>query len=476
MYKNKYLLTALLLPVMAMADNAGSLHISRLNVNKGEEQLTLNMTLDPKAYRLKSSEIVNITPMLVAASDTLELPSLRIAGKQAWYSEVREGKATPFTLSRAGKGSPVDYSSTILFNDSFEESQVMLKADTTTICNCRPAKEGIIPIANLNFRKFTPKLAYHYVAPSDSAEKIFNLSGKANIIFKVNRTEIDWSYAGNYAELDTILRTINAVRDNRDATVEAIYLTGYASPEGSYANNVRLAKGRTEAVKEYVVKNSSFPASIYHTASVPEDWQGLREWLESSSIPKKEAMIAFIDDKNIPAETRNDIFKARFPEEYPFLLANVYPSLRHTDYKITYKIRRYYDVEEIRQVMRTNPRNLSLNELFLLANSCEPGSEEYDEAFSLAARLYPDNLTANLNAANSAMNRGQYADAQRYLDRAGNSPEADYARGVLAMATGDIDRAEQWLIKAKAGGIAEAQEGLDEIARFRNFKGEVEIL
>ena len=314
------------------------------------------------------------------------------------------------------------------------------------------------------------------MAPLDSAEKIFNLSGRANVIFKVNRTEIDWSYAGNHAELDTILRTVNAVRDNSDATVEGIFLTGYASPEGSYANNVRLAKGRTEAVKDYVMKNATFPASIYHTSSVPEDWEGLREWIAASSIDNKEEMLRFIDDKSVSPEKRNDIFRQKFPEQYPFLLANVYPSLRHTDYRITYKIRRYYDVEEIRRVLRTNPRNLSLNELFLLANSCEPGSAEYDEAFEMAARLFPDNLTANLNAANSAMNRGNYAEAERYLGRAGDSPEAEYARGILALKTGDLDKAEELLRNARRAGIPEAQGALDEISRFRNFKGAVRIL
>ena len=468
---------ALLSGLTATAEsNTGKLHISEMSVNKGDDMLTLNMTVDPKAYRLKGDDILTLTPCLVSATDSILMPAVRIAGKRAWYDEVRNGKATPLTLSRAGKDVPVVYSATIPYTPDFEESQIIIKADTATICNCKPPKEGLTPIAELNYRPLIPSLDYHYVAPLDSAEKIFNLSGRANVIFKVNRTEIDWSYAGNHAELDTILRTVNAVRDNSDATVEGIFLTGYASPEGSYANNVRLAKGRTEAVKDYVMKNATFPASIYHTSSVPEDWEGLREWIAASSIDNKEEMLRFIDDKSVSPEKRNDIFRQKFPEQYPFLLANVYPSLRHTDYRITYKIRRYYDVEEIRRVLRTNPRNLSLNELFLLANSCEPGSAEYDEAFEMAARLFPDNLTANLNAANSAMNRGNYAEAERYLGRAGDSPEAEYARGILALKTGDLDKAEELLRNARRVGIPEAQGALDEISRFRNFKGAVRIL
>lgn len=467
---------ALILPFIALADNAGSMHISQLNVNKGEDQLTVNMMVDPRGYHLKGDEIVNITPLLVGSADTIEFPTMRMAGRRAWYAEVRDHKATPLTLTRAGKGDIIAYSATQPVSDAFDRSQIVLRLDTTNVCNCRPPKSGTLPLADLDFTPFEPQLAYHYLAPAEKAEKIFNLSGRANIIFKVNRTEIDWSYAGNRAELDTILRTINAVKDNKDATVEAIYLTGYASPEGSYANNVRLAKGRTEVVKEYVMNHASFPASIYHTSYVPEDWEGLREWIAGSSMPERDQLLEFIDDKSIAIEKKNDLLKARFPKIYPVLLAEVYPQLRHTDYKITYRIRQYLDVNEIREVMRTNPRNLSLDELFLLANSCTPGSEEYDEVFSLAARLYPDNLTANLNAANSAMNRGQYAEAARFLDRAGDTPETEYARGILAIKTGDLETAEQMLNLARQHGITDAEAALQEIERYRSYTGNIIIL
>lgn len=465
-----------MLSATAYAGNADRLHISNLDINKGNEQITVNMTVDPKAYHIKGNEIVELTPAIVAPADTLRLPSIRIAGRQAWYTELRDGHATPSNLSRAGKGEAINYSATTRLPEGFDRSTLIVLSDTASLCNCNPPKEGTFPVADFDFRERKPSLAYHYVAPKDSADKIFNLSGKAKVIFKVNRTEIDWSYSRNYAELDSILRTIQAVKDNPDASVEAIYLTGYASPEGSYANNVRLAQGRTEAVKDYVVSQSTFPASIYHTGFVPEDWAGLREWLSGSNMERRDEMIAFIDDPTIGDAERNDVFSRRFPEQYPFLLKYVYPELRHTDYRITYKIRGYHNIDEIREVLRTNPRNLSLNELFLLANSLEPGSEEYDNVFETAATLFPENGTANLNAANSAMNRGDIVKARYYLDRAGASPEADYARGILAMMQGDYNSAEPLLNKGASAGIKEAAQALDELKRFKNFKGEIVIL
>ncbi|MBD5277773.1 MAG: DUF3868 domain-containing protein [Bacteroides sp.] len=466
MNKRNIVIAAMLLPLLAAAEgNSGRLHISDLNVNKGESQLTLNMKVDPKGYRVKGNNIVTLTPMLVAEDDTLSLQPVRIAGKGAWYAEIRDGKSTPLTLLRAGKDNASDYSCTVPFTPAFDKSRIVIKADTASICNCNPPAEGIVPVADLDFRTFTPEFSFRYVAPKDTADKIFDLSGRANIIFKVNRTDIDWSYFSNRAELDSIVATINAVRDNEYATVEHILLTGYASPEGPYANNVRLAKGRTEAVKEYVRARSTFPESVYDTSSVPEDWDGLRAWIADSSLPQRDAMLAFIDDPSIPIEKKNDLFRARFPEEYPFLLKSVYPVLRHTDYRITYKIRSFYDIDEIEKVFRTNPRILSLNELYLLAGKYAPGSPEYDRVFTVAANMYPDSDVANLNAAGSAMALGNLQSARTYLAKVKESPESAYALGILSAKEGDYTNALQWLRKAADARVDGAAEAIAEVEK-----------
>lgn len=47
-------------------------------------------------------------------------------------------------------------------------------------------------------------------------------------------------------------------------------------------------------------------------------------------------------------------------------------------------------------------------------------------------RIYPGEETANINAANVSMQRGDLQSAAKFLERAGNSIEAEYARGNLA--------------------------------------------
>lgn len=479
MQMNKTILAAagaMLSLAAAAGVNTDRLHLGRVAVNRGDSLLTFNMTVDPKAYQIGSNDILTLTPMLVAGTDTVEMAPVSVAGKGAWFARIREGLATPQTLLRAGKDLPVEYSSTVGFGPRFETSTIIVRADTSTVCNCEPPQSGDLPVAELDFRRYTPELPFEYIAPRDTADKVFDLSGRANIIFKVNRTDIDWSYFSNQAELDSIMKSVNAVRDNEYATVRRILLTGYASPEGPYANNVRLAKGRTEVVKKYVEAHSTFPASVYDTSSVPEDWQGLRAWIAASSMPAKDAMLAFIDDPSVPVEKKNDIFRQRFPQEYPYLLKNVYPELRHTDYRITYSIRKFYDVDEIRSVFDRNPRMLSLNELYLLAGSYAPGTPEYDKVFATAAVLYPESEVANLNAAGSAMSVGNLTAARMYLDKLAPSAGASYARGILAAKEGDYPAALGLLEEARKGGVKAAAEAITQVRKAMDTKEQIIIL
>lgn len=467
----------------APVETPSMLRVDFIKVEHADSALNLAFHIDAKRVSPGRDRQVVFTPVVrsndPAVTDSIVLPSLTVAGRNRYYSHLRNGDlADGELIYRAGDKADISYAQSIPWQAWMENGYIYMREETQDCC--KPVKPLCdTPVAQIGTIAAPPVKATNsagYIALTNDETIEMELQGSAFVDFIVNRTEIEPQYRKNPRELKKIIESIDKVREDPDATITRLTIKGYASPEGSYANNVRLAKGRTEAVKDYVMANSSFPASIYHTDYVAEDWPGLREWLETSNIENRDAMIAFIDDKSVAEEKRNDIFRQKFPDQYPFLLATVYPSLRHTDYRITYKIRRYYDVAEIREVFRSNPRNLSLNELFLLANSCEPGSPEYDEVFEVAARLYPDNLTANLNAANSAMNRDKYAEAQRYLDRAGNGPEVDYARGILYLKTGDLDNAEQALQSALRGGIPEAQGALDEIKRFRNFKGSVQIL
>ena len=101
--------------------------------------------------------------------------------------------------------------------------------------------------------------------------------------------------------------------------------------------------------------------------------------------------------------------------------------------------------------------------MFAIAQTYEPGSPEFKEVFDIAVRVFPDDETANLNAACIYLEEGNLERAEKYLLKAGNSPEAVHAQGVLAMLKGDYSRAIPLLEQAGQAGVVQAQENLKQI-------------
>lgn len=113
--------------------------------------------------------------------------------------------------------------------------------------------------------------------------------------------------------------------------------------------------------------------------------------------------------------------------------------------------------------MAEQPQKLSLNEFYLVAGKYEPGTDEFTDVFQTAVRMFPNDETANLNAANAAIRRDDFETARKYLDKAGDSPEAVYARGALAVRERDFDTARRYLSKAKEMGLEKASVTLAEL-------------
>lgn len=468
----KGILSALLLAASAaaMGQQVDRLGLTDINVARADNgALNVSMTINPRLCHLGLSQMMEVVPVIYSADSTYreELPSYAIAGKNQYYYTIRSN-SQPGPVFRAGSKTTEAYSVVLPWQDWMAESTVGFEVKTTACCDAPVSRENI-PVVDIDLVPPTVIYELEYVEPKVTGSKDFALEGRAYVSFPVNKTVIYPDYLNNPVELKKITSSIDTVKGNPDATITSITLTGYASPEGPYKNNVRLAQGRTEALRDYVSKLYDFPKSVYITNSVPEDWAGLREAIEKSDLAQRSEMITFIDS-DYPIEQRNDRFRQLFPKDYPWLLKNVYPWLRHTDYLIKYSVRRYTDVNEIRNVLATRPQNLSLDEIYLLASTYPVGSDEYNEVFEVAVRMYPDEPLANLNAANTAIKKGDFANAERYLQKAGDTPDANYARGMLYAKQQDYDRALEYLNKC---GTPKAQTAIDRINELRSFEGKI---
>ncbi|MCH5311017.1 MAG: hypothetical protein J1E57_03560 [Prevotella sp.] len=456
---------------VATDGTACGIGISDIAMKRNAELMTIGMNFDLGKFDLDGNHVAVFSPMIVKGADTLVLQPVGLYSRTRWYQYLRAGEKPlggegETTIRWSERPETMDYSQTVPYAEWMNGSQLYLRRSEYGCCR-KLLLEWAEPLANYRELKYSPM--FRYVRPVADATKTRELSGRAFVDFVVNRTEINPSYRNNVYELNKIISTIDSVRSDKDITVKRITIKGFASPEGSYANNIRLAKGRTESLKQYVRKLYHFSNDFISTDYEPEDWAGLRDYVVKSNIANRDGILAIIDS-NLEPDPKNSKIQSTYPVQYAFLLKEVYPALRHSDYTIEYTIRTYNDINEIRQIMATAPQKLSLNEMFLLAQSYEPGSDEYNNVFDTAVRMYPNDETANVNAANSAMSRGDIVTATRYLSKAGNGNEAIYARGVLAALQGDNATAVQMFSQVE-GKLPEASEALKTVKEILEYSG-----
>lgn len=437
--------------------------IENFNMNREGKYLTVEINLDLNKLNVDANRAVLLTPRLVNGTDSLDLPSVGIYGRRRYYYYVRNGigsiSGENETVYRAaGKPDSVAYNNLAEYEDWMDGATLKFHRSDWGCCHEILAEyEGIV---GRHREAFFPELVF--VQPKAEVMKSRSLSGSAYIDFPVDQTVIYPDYRRNTVELGKIQATIDSVRNDKDITITSVWLKGFASPESPYKHNTDLAIGRTAALKKHIGQLYHFADNIIQTDYEPEDWAGLRRYVEQSNIDHRTEILVMIDSDMEP-DAKEAKIKRTYPEEYRFMLQNFYPALRHTDYRIDYNIRTFSEADEIRRIMAEQPQKLSLNDFYLVAGKYEPGTDEFTEVFNTAVRMFPNDEIANLNAANAAIRRDDFGTARRYLDKAGDSAEAVYARGALAVREGYIDTARRYLSKAKEMGLEKAALTLKEL-------------
>lgn len=434
----------------------GRVRLSGLDVSRiGDDMLSVSMDMDLSDVVLKTDRELVITPVLYGSGDSLRLSPVVVAGRNRYFHHLRNGvHPEGASLFREGNADILKYHVSVPYSKWMGGADLRIDGLTCGCCGT-PVAGDSDHLMTIGREPLVFSPSFVYISPEGEVVKMRVEKGSAYIDFPVNRTEIYEDYRSNALELGKIRSTIDVVRDDPDTRITSVSIKGYASPEGPYDNNVRLAKGRTETLKEYVRRQYAFPDSLLYTSYEPEDWAGLERYVAGSSLGSRDAMLDIIRG-NLEPDAREWKIKSSWPEDYAFLLKEVYPGLRHSDYAVEYEVRTYTDVDEIRRILKTRPQKLSLKEMYLAAQTMEPGSDEYNETFEIAVRMFPEDPAANLNAANSAMSRGDLKSAGRYLEKAGDGPEAVYARGVHAALSGDYALALELFSAAAEAGIVQA--------------------
>lgn len=451
-----------LLPDMAFAlsrQDKNGVGIGQIQISRVRDSVHITFQINLDSIRLRSNRSLVLQPFFKGEGESQWLPAVEVMGRKRYLYYLRNDLQTyaeaPCRVVKAGKDMQhrLPYETTLPYEPWMENASLYLGEDE---CGCGQV------IDTMQHPLAVADIAWHpalvYIAPQVETVKSRQLSGHAYLDFPVNQTKIDPDYRRNPEELAKICATIDSVRSDNDVRIIRIHIKGYASPEGSYTSNARLAEGRTNALKQYIINRYALADTLFNIAFEPEDWEGFRQYVKTSNLPDKDQIMQLIEgDGDI--DSKEHQIRARYPQSYRTLLEDCYPALRHSDYRIDYVIRGF-NVDEAKQVIRTRPQNLSLQEMFAVAQTYQPGTPEFIEVFQIAVQYYPTDPVANLNAANALLEKGLAEQALPYLMKAGESPEAANSRGVAMRMLERYNDAAKWLHQASDAGLKEAQTNL----------------
>lgn len=403
-----------------------NIKIENVRVENMGKKVTLAMTVNLDKLKMGANNQFVLTPTITTENGKMEMPKMVINGRRQHIMKQRnerKAKADEAYVVRRENGKPqqIEYLQSMSYDKKLGNYRVSISED---LCGCGDSLDN-----NQYELAVYQRPKARFVRPEVVAEKIQELSKTAYIDFPVNRTELNPQYRRNPEQLDSIVRTIDALKADKNISVVGINIHGFASPEGRYESNDRLAQGRAQTLTEYVQRMVKLDKKIFTVSHTAEDWEGLRKFIAERNMEHKQQILSIANDASLKEDEREARIKAEYTEEYKFLLAACYPALRHSDYHIKYKIRPF-NVDEAKQIIKTRPQLLSQNEMFMVAQTYEPGSKEFNEVMEIAVRMFPDDPTANLNAACTRLNVGDAEGAKPYLDKAGNSPEAEAARKI----------------------------------------------
>ncbi len=411
---------------------------------------------------LNAKAIAEVTPLFVCNDGT------EIAFQTDIYQGPKaagNGKVVPKT------GLSFTYSSTIAYQKCMEEGVVKVRivakkgkkeeeiltekiADGTIITPYLIKLDDKVVMANDQFTRTT----------SHQTEALINYDkGK----FNVKNSEL------KQQDIIDLMDFVTDATTNPRHEMKNIGIQSYASPEGEIDKNDNLAKDRAESAKGAVTKQMKklkFEAGqadgFYVLDPKGEDWGGFKAEVEKTTHEDKELILRVLqmtaDLNKREQEIRN------MAKTYSFLEKEVLPQLRRSNLTLSYDKVGYSD-EELKELCKTNPDTLNIEELLFTAGLYED-LNEIMRVYKEAARLFPNDWRASNNV-------GYISYLQGDLDAASENFEKAYAAeenatianniGAVAHMKGENERAMELFTAAGSGnetkyniGLLNIQQGL----------------
>ncbi len=282
----------------------------------------------------------------------------------------------------------------------------------------------------------------------DKFQRVIQELTEADIKFLIQSAELRSSETKNDG-VKGLQAAIKDAKDNEKKEISKIEVAGYASPDGGMDLNEKLAQNRQKAAANFLMKdlkknklNNAIESNI-----TAEDWEGFQKAMENSNMQDKDLVLRVLSMYSDPEEREAQI--KNLSSVYGTIADEILPALRRSRLILTTDLIGKSD-DEIRELAKNNPDQLSVEELLYAATLTNNKAEKMD-IYAKAANIYNDYRAWN-SLGQLYFEDGNIAEARRCyakaLDIQPNDPDVNYNAGIAAMADGDLAKAEEYFGKA----------------------------
>lgn len=472
------LLTLLtVLPASAQSLLNNTLNLSDVSLWQQGNTLSVTMKIDMQNLTISPQRSLTLTPLLTDGEHNVALQDIIINGHRRQKAYLRglaiERQAPDAIVVPYEKRGVLTYTQVIPYEPWMANAAFNL---VENLCGCGNANEMIAQELITNdvsteakrLAAMMPIVAF--IQPEVEVVKMRSDQYEAHLDFPVNKFVILPEFMNNKKELTSIHGMFDKIQNDRNLTVTQISIEGFASPEGPLKFNEQLSQKRADALKTYLTTNEKVPANLYKVTFGGENWDGLVKALEASSMKDKETFLNIIQKTTDDVRRKKEIMSVGGGAPYRMMLKEIYPGLRKVNCKIDYSVVNF-DVTQGRTIILTDPKYLSLNEMYQVANSYPAGSNDFINVFDIAVRMYPDDQVANLNAGAVALSRKDIRSAMKFMEKA-NKESAEYINnlGVYNFLNGNVQQAIANFNQAAQMGNKEAKSNMKRLQEILNMQ------
>ena len=430
-----------------------------LEAKAGEVEATINGVF-PEKY-LKKKAVVTVVPELRS-----NITSDVVKGQPATFQgEKVQGNDQTISYRMGGRyamKSVFDYTDALESSDLYLTFKARVGKKEVSVPDVKVAT-GVVATSELYKQILSTGGG---CKATDAFQRIREEKQEANIKFLINEAKLRKSElaSNSISEFVNMLKKINA--DREGLNVQNVEIAAYASPEGGFDFNDRLANKRQTVSEDYVKQQLSetgveAPIDAHYTA---EDWDGFKQLVAASNLQDKDVIIRVLEMYKDPQEREQQIrnMSAGFQE----LADGVLPELRRARLTINYEVEVVgRSDDQIVKQSATDPSVLSVEEL-LYAATLVDNIDQQEAIYKAAAKKDPKDYRALNNLAVIEMAKGNEAAAKNYVEQAlkadPKAAEAFANRGLMNLKDGNLSAAENDI--ARASGAASVGQALGNLS------------